>query len=142
KLQDRIDPTYWPKELSNLATAYNNMLDRIEDGLTRLSQFSDDLAHELRTPITTMMSETEIGLSRPRSNEEYRQILASILEEFQHLSTMIDTLLFLARAENPRETILSERILIEQLFFDVIDFFDAIAEKLNIKIIYSAQGCV
>ena len=70
------------------------MLDRIEEGFTRLSKFSDDLAHEIRTPISNLMGEAELGLTRPRTNTEYREILQSICEESQHVTKIIETLLF------------------------------------------------
>ena len=75
------------------------MLARLEDSFTRLSQFSADLAHELRTPIAILRGEAEGALTKPRTAEQYREVIESSLEELQRLSAMIDNLLFLARAE-------------------------------------------
>ncbi|MBY0579732.1 MAG: heavy metal sensor histidine kinase [Burkholderiales bacterium] len=101
QLHERILAERWPAELSDLATAFDDMLDRLEESFQRLSQFSADLAHELRTPINNLMGETEVALSRSRIPEEYRHVLESGLEEYGRLSRMIDSLLFLARAEQP-----------------------------------------
>ena len=100
-LHERIAPTRWPQELSSLATAFDAMLDRLEDAFSRLSQFSADLAHELRTPINNLVGEAEVALARGRTLDEYQQVIESSLEEYARLSHTIESLLFLARAENP-----------------------------------------
>jgi two-component system heavy metal sensor histidine kinase CusS len=135
KLHERINPAKWPNELTALATAFDGMLSRLEDSFTQLSQFSSDLAHELRTPINNLIGEAEVALSRARTPEEYRQVLESSLEEYGRLSRMIDNLLFLARAENPETGI-------ERSLFDaskeieaVREFYDAIAEEQGVKVI-------
>lgn len=134
RLKERLNPESWPSELSTLATALNNMLDRIEEGFTRISHFSGDLAHELRTPITNLMGEAEIILSRQRTTTEYREVIESSLEELERLSSMIDNLLFLARAENPK-TVLSYSLLeMKNVMENICDFYEAIAEEKNIKI--------
>ena len=99
RLEERVPVDGWPGELQPLALGFNNMLGRLEDSFTRLSQFSADLAHELRTPIAILRGEAEGALTQPRTVEQYREVIASSLEEMQRLSTMIDNLLFLARAE-------------------------------------------
>ncbi len=91
---------HWPQELISLARAFDGMLDRLEDSFNRLSQFSADLAHELRTPINNLRGEAEVALSRPREANEYHEILASSLEEYDRLSRMMDSLLFLAKADS------------------------------------------
>jgi len=142
QLKERLNPTIWPKELSILATAFNGMLDRIEEGVNRLSQFSGDLAHELRTPINNLIGEAEIILSRPRSNEEYRSVVESSLEEFQRISHMIENLLFLAGAENPEAAINMTSVSIQQLIEDVTDFYEAAAEEQGVIIIGRGTGYV
>ena len=134
QLQERLNPADWPRELTQLAVAFNHMMDRIEKGFTRLSQFSGDLAHELRTPITNLRGEAEVALSRPRSNEDYRKVLESSLEEFERLSRMIKNLLFLARAENPQTAIYLSHVDIDSLFHDIRDFYSISAEEKAITI--------
>ena len=100
QLNERISPKAWPKELTSLATEFDDMLARLEESFSRLSQFSADIAHELRTPINNLMGEVEVALSRSRTAPEYQGVLESSLEECSRLSRLIDSLLFVARAEN------------------------------------------
>lgn len=134
QLHERIGPAGWPKELTALALAFDGMLHRLEDSFTRISQFSADLAHELRTPINSLMGEAEVALSRDRTPGEYRQALESTLEECARLSRLADSLLFLARAENTE-------IRIDRLLFDVFkemeavrEFYDAVAQEHGVEV--------
>jgi two-component system heavy metal sensor histidine kinase CusS len=68
-------------------TAFNAMLARLEDSFRRLSEFSSDIAHELRTPLSNLMTQTQVALTRARSAEEYREVLASNMEEYERLAT-------------------------------------------------------
>ncbi len=134
QLHERMTAYRWPKELASHAAAFDEMLSRLEDSFSRLSQFSADLAHELRTPIHNLMGQTEVSLSQMRTPEEYRQVLESNLEEYGRLSRMIDSLLFLARADKTQ-------IQIERSFFDVSreieavrEFHDAVAEEQGVRV--------
>ena len=69
------DPDRWPLELTSLAESFSHMLQRIEEAYNRCSQCSADLAHELRTPIQNLMGEAEVTISKPRSANEYCQVL-------------------------------------------------------------------
>src|SRR4029077_5035774 len=104
-LQERVPPSEWPRELQPVAVAFDDMMDRLEDSFTRLSQFSADLAHELRTPIANIRGEAEVALTRPRTSDEYREVIESTVGECERLSGIIDNLLFLARAEAPDQHI-------------------------------------
>ena len=99
-LAERVGATAWPRELAGLAAEFDGMLQRLEDSFKRLSQFSADIAHELRTPINNLMGEAEIALRKERTPNEYARGIASSLEEYHRLADLIDSLLFLARAEN------------------------------------------
>jgi two-component system heavy metal sensor histidine kinase CusS len=133
-LHRRIDPERWPRELAALATAFDQMLARLEDSFTRLSQFSADLAHELRGPINNLMGEAEVALSRARSEAEYRDVLESSLEEYGRLSRMIDGLLFLARAEAAERRIAKTRLDARREVEAVIEFHDALADEGGVKV--------
>ncbi len=98
-LNERVSLAGWPRELQPLATSFDEMLDRLEDSFTRLSQFSADLAHELRTPVANILGESQVCLTRVRTADEYRQVVESNVGECERLSEIIDNLLFLARAE-------------------------------------------
>lgn len=142
RLQERLDPACWPRELGILAVAFNEMLNRIEEGFTRLSQFSGDLAHELRTPITNLLGESEIILSRKRTHDEYREVLESGIEELSRLSSMIDDLLFLARVENPRAAIQVNTVDTKKIMKDICDFYEALSEEKGITLSYQGEGVV
>ncbi|WP_426663842.1 heavy metal sensor histidine kinase [Rhodanobacter aciditrophus] len=89
----------WPRELDELVAVFNSMLGRLEEAFGRLSRFSSDLAHELRTPLSNMRSSLDVCLLRERSGGEYREALESNLEECRRLHALVDNLLFMARAE-------------------------------------------
>lgn len=134
QLHARMDPQDWPNELTALVGAFNHMLARLERSFNQLKQFSADLAHELRTPIHHLVVETEISLSRERSIEEYRETLESSLEEYATLTSLIDRLLFLARAENPQTAINYVEINLPEELGAIIEFHEAVAEEKNMTI--------
>jgi two-component system heavy metal sensor histidine kinase CusS len=99
RLNERL-PVDVPSELRILSLAFNGMLERLEESFRRLSQFSADVAHELRAPITNLMGEAEVALRRARSASDYQAVLESAIEECRRASRLIDAMLFLARADN------------------------------------------
>jgi two-component system, OmpR family, heavy metal sensor histidine kinase CusS len=139
-LHERIEPAGFPSEIRALAVKFNEMLGRLEDAFTRLSRFSADIAHELRTPVHNLRGEVEVALGRPRSAEEYRQILESSLEECGQISRLIDGLLFLARAENPRTQIARQRIDIGRELATIREFYDAPATDAGIRLRLDLDG--
>jgi len=109
-LHERLERAGLPSELSDLAATFNAMLDRLQGSFDRLSRFSSDIAHELRTPLQNLRGEAEVALSKARTTTEYQELLGSFLEEYQRLSNLIDRLLFLARAEDPKTQIQREEL--------------------------------
>lgn len=139
-LSERIEPVEWPRELQPMVTAFDGMLDRLEDSFTRLSQFSADLAHELRTPIGNMLGEAQVALTRERSSEEYRSVIESTAAECERLSGIIDNLLFLARAESAEQQI--ERSLFDgrATLEKIASFYQTAAEDRHVNIACSGEG--
>jgi len=138
-LDERVPMRGWPDELHPLAIGFNKMLGRLEDSFTRLSQFSADLAHELRTPIAILRGEAEGALTKPRSSEQYREVIESSLEEMQRLSAMIDNLLFLARAETVgslNRDFFDGRAVIE----NVREFYEALAQEQGVELSREGEG--
>ena len=131
---DEIDAHSWPAELRALANAFAAMQRRLRDSFLRLSQFSADLAHELRTPVNNLLGEAEVTLGRPRSPEEYRRTIESMLEEVQRLRRMIDALLFLARAQHPERSIDLTTVDARGEAQAVAEFFSELAEEKGIAI--------
>src|ERR1700759_4391501 len=124
----------WPGELAGLAAEFDAMLQRLEDSFVRLSQFSADIAHELRTPIGNIRGEAEVALTRSRSAEEYREVMESTIAECQHLGHIVDNLLFLARTEaaegHLHRSVFDGRAAVEK----IASFYEAIAEEQKLTI--------
>src|SRR6266480_4532409 len=133
-LNERIDPARWPSELQPLAASFDDMLGRLEDSFTRLSQFSADLAHELRTPIGNMLGEAQVALTRERSSEEYRSIIESTAGECERLSGIIDNLLFLARADSAEQEIQPSVFNGRAAVQKIANFYQTLAEDRRITI--------
>ncbi|CAJ7984891.1 sensor histidine kinase IrlS [Burkholderia pseudomallei] len=87
-------------ELKEMEHAFNAMLKRLDESFVRLSQFSSNLAHDMRTPLTNLLAEAQVALSKPRTADEYRDVIESSIDEYQRLSRMIEDMLFLARSDN------------------------------------------
>lgn len=143
QLHDRIVANGWPDELDALARSFDRMLDRLEESFQRLSQFSADLAHELRTPVNNLRGEAGVALSKARTAEEYRRTLESSLEEYARLSRLIDNMLFLARADGAassyiRRSIFDARKEIES----VREFYEALAEERGVEVSCEGTGNV
>lgn len=98
-LTTRLPVEQMPAELAQLADSLNAMLQRLDDAFQRLSAFSADIAHELRTPLSNLLTHTQVTLTRPRSLDAYREALHDNLEELQAMAQMINDMLFLAKAD-------------------------------------------
>jgi two-component system heavy metal sensor histidine kinase CusS len=140
RLHERVPPEKWPRELQPFAAAFDDMLNRLEDSFTRLSQFSADLAHELRTPVANILGEAEVALTRPRTTDEYREVIESSVAECQRLSGIIESLLFLARAESGREAIKRTSFDARAALEKVAGFYQAVAEEQKIDIVCQGDG--
>lgn len=140
RLHERIPPDGWPRELRPLALAFDEMFDRLEDSFTRLSQFSADLAHELRTPIANIRGEGEVALTRARTPEEYREVLESIVGECERLSGIVDNLLFLARAEAAEGHIQRTRVDGLAAVEKIAAYYEPLAEEHRTAITCAGGG--
>ena len=123
-----------PAELADLTETFNAMLGRLEEAFARITRFSADIAHELRTPLQILRGEAEVALNRARSPEEYRQVLGSGLEEYARLAKLIDSLLFLARADNPETQIVRERLDITTKLTATAAFYEPMAAEAGVRI--------
>src|SRR2546430_1668 len=134
-LSERIEPAHWPLELRPLAASFDDMLGRLEDSFTRLSQFSADLAHELRTPIGNILGEAQVALTRDRSSDEYRAVIESTAAECERLSGIIDNLLFLARAESAEQQIVRSSFNTRAAIETIVSFYQTLAEDRHVQIV-------
>jgi two-component system, OmpR family, heavy metal sensor histidine kinase CusS len=133
-LDARIPTAGLPAELSRLAITFNQMLNRLEEAFARLSSFSADLAHELRTPINNLRGEVEVALGRPREADEYRRVLESVLEECMRVCEMIDGLLLVARADSPETQIIRVPIDVHHELSTVRDLYEPAAAEAGVQL--------
>jgi two-component system heavy metal sensor histidine kinase CusS len=142
RLDTRIAVQDLPRELVPLGDSFNAMLARLEDSFRRLEEFSSDLAHELRTPISALMTQSQVALSRSRTTDEYREVLYSAVEEYERLARMITDMLFLAKADDgllvPAREAVDLRVEIAALY----DFYDALVESKAIDLKVSGEGII
>lgn len=123
-----------PVEMADLAATLNAMLERLQDDFRRLSEFSSDLAHELRTPITNLMTQTHVVLSQPRDADKYRDVLASNAEELVRLGRMVSDMLYLAKMEHGITLPSEESINVGDEVRALFDFYDALAEDKGVHL--------
>jgi len=142
RLDDRLPVEALPVELVDLAEAFNAMLSRLQDSFRRLTDFSSDLAHELRTPISNLMTHTEVALSRARTADEYRDVLYSNVEEFDRLARMIADMLFLAKAGNGLIVPRSEAVDLASEVRDLFEYYDALVGERGVHLAMSGEGSV
>jgi two-component system, OmpR family, heavy metal sensor histidine kinase CusS len=133
-LHERIQPEGYPSELASLAATFNKMLDGLEESFERISRFSADIAHDLRTPVNNIRGEAEVALARARTVDEYREALGSCLEEAVRLSDLIGDLLFLARAESPLAHLHRESINVGELLSGIREYYEAPAADRGVSL--------
>lgn len=141
-LSERLEVDNTPTELKSLAIAFNDMLDRLETAVGKLSDFSSDLAHEIRTPINNLMTQTQVCLSRSRDISTYQEILFSNLEEFERLARMVSDMLFLAKAEHGLHRADLQQVNLVKEVSALFDFYDAIAAEKSMSLKQTGQGYV
>jgi two-component system heavy metal sensor histidine kinase CusS len=139
-LASRIKVGNVPQELQTLILSLNTMFARFERGFTRLSRFTADLAHDMRTPLGNLRGATEVALARPRSSEEYQAVLASNLEECDRLSRMIENVLFLARAEHPTFAKHKVEFTVEDELLKIAEYFEGLADDAGVHLRVSGGG--
>lgn len=131
-----------PLEVRDHVDAFNGMLARLEAAFQRLGDYSADIAHELRTPISNLMTQTQVALSRPRTLDEYQDILASNLEEYERIARMVSDMLFLAKADENTLAHAGEAIDLAREADALIDFYEALADERQVRIVRQGQASV
>jgi two-component system, OmpR family, heavy metal sensor histidine kinase CusS len=139
-LTSRISPETVPIELGELAITFNNLMQRLEESFNRLTEFSADIAHELRTPITNLVTQTQVMLSQSRAVEEYKETLYSSMEEYQRMAQMINDMLFLAKTDNNLHAIKTNNIDLRNEVDNLLDYYSDWAEECAVSI--SVEGHV
>src|ERR1700712_3807449 len=133
-MSERLSITDTPTELVESTEAFNRMLDRLEASFKRLTDFSADLAYDLRTPINNLLGEAQVALSKPRGADEYRAVLESAVEDYERLSRLIENMLFLARADNPQAATRPMWIDLKPMLERASGYFEMLAEERGVSI--------
>jgi two-component system heavy metal sensor histidine kinase CusS len=129
-----------PLEVQHMVIAFNAMLDRIAIGYERLSQFSADLAHEIRTPIGALIGQTQVALQRARSADEYQHLLESNLEELNRLRQIAENILFLAQADHASLAIERSPIALHGELEKIAEYFEGPADENGLRFEVQASG--
>lgn len=141
-LTHRLNLERLPRELAELGQGFNVMLQRLDGGVQRLSQFSDDLAHELRSPISNLMGKAQVTLSRERPAEEYRAVLESSIEELERVTRIVADMLFLAQVSQPASQARFTRVSLAEEARRVMDLFALSAEDKQLALELSGDAWV
>ncbi|TFF04104.1 heavy metal sensor histidine kinase [Pseudomonas sp. BCA14] len=134
-LTQRLPQEQMPVELAELAQSFNAMLGRLDDAFQRLSAFSADIAHELRTPLSNLLTQTQVILTQPRPLEDYREALHSNLEELQWMAQLVNDMLYLAKADNGLLIPRREALALEEEVEALLEFFALLAEDAHISLV-------
>ena len=139
-LNSRLQKLDTGDELQRLSDTLNEMLDRIEAAFLRVTQFTADASHELRTPVSLMRTEAELALRRSRGESEYKDALGHILLEAERTTVLIEQLLSLARADSGRETLHLQPVNLRQTLRGVVEGWRQVATIRNLQFTASLDG--
>jgi len=139
-LQHRLPASGLPLELAELARSINVMLDRLDQGVSQLAQFSDDLAHELRTPLSNLMGKAQVTLARERENANYREVLEDSIEELTRLNRIINDMLFLAQVSQPQTQVALKPLALADETARVVELFTFSAELKGVALRVQGWG--
>lgn len=134
-LTQRLPQQHMPVELAELAQAFNAMLGRLDNAFQRLSAFSADIAHELRTPLSNLLTQTQVILTQPRPLEDYREALHSNLEELQWMAQLVNDMLYLAKADHGLLMPKREPLALADEVDALLEFFAVLAEDGQISLV-------
>ena len=138
-LSQRLQTTRLPIELSELAQAFNGALDRLDDAYQQLEAFNADVAHELRTPLANLIGGTQVALARPRGAPELRDALQSNLEELERLRSIINDMLFLARADQGEAAVGLDEVVIAREVEKTIEFFEFVLDESGSTVLIEGE---
>lgn len=132
-LSSRLQKLDTGDELQRLSDTLNEMLDRIESAFLRITEFTADASHELRTPVSLIRTEAELALRRSRGEAEYKESLRHILLEAERTTALIEQLLALARADSGRETLHLQPVELSQTLRTVVEGWQQVATIRNLE---------
>ncbi|EJM0806823.1 heavy metal sensor histidine kinase [Escherichia albertii] len=131
-ISEPVETSSLPGELKPLGQALNKMHQALVKDFERLSQFADDLAHELRTPINALLGQNQVTLSQTRSLSEYQKTIAGNIEELENISRLTENILFLARAQKSNVLINFELLSLKREVESLIDYLEYLSDEKDI----------
>jgi heavy metal sensor kinase len=132
-LSQRVTVPRTGDELQRMAETLNQMLQRIESAVARITEFTADASHELRTPVALIRTRAEVTLAKPRTNEQYRDALKDVLTESERTSALIENLMTLARADTGSESLNFARTDISELAREVCTQAQTLTEAKQLR---------
>lgn len=121
-------------ELGRLAATLNQMIERLQKALKRQQQLTSDASHELRAPLAVIQAESSLALQKEREADEYKQALETVTQEASHMSSIIDRLLFLARADAGKAQLVFEEVNLGNLIRDLGDDVEILCQQKGLKL--------
>ncbi len=140
QLNEPLDTNHAPRELAQLSSSLNTMMRRIDDAFQHLADYSSDIAHELRTPVTSLMTQTQVALSTDRTSDEYREVLYSSMEELQRMSQMIADMLFLAQTDNTQQLPDIETVNLSHEINSLLEFYSILADDKSMNLYLEGEA--
>lgn len=134
-LSNRVSIDNIPSEIKELVTTFNHLLNNLEDSFTKITSFSHDASHELKTPLTVIRGEIEVALKQDRSMDEYKSILRDILEESISIEKIINQLLFLSQKNTAEIKSNFLEVYLDEVVIDSVKWIDKFAKIKNIEIV-------
>lgn len=141
-LHRRLDDSHQPQELRPLIAQFNALLDRLAIAYQQMEAFNADVAHELNTPLTTLISSCELALRKPRSAVELQDILASNLEDLQRMAGIVADMLFLSHADRGTEARRSAKVSLAELASEVAEFHEAVLQEAHLQVLIDGDASV
>jgi len=137
ELDERLPRTGTGDELDHLAKTLNKMLDRVQQYIAGLRQFTADASHEFRSPLAALRGNAEVALTRHRSEAEWRQVIEESIDQYDRLGRIAEDLLLLARADAGHLPIQREKMRLDEAIADVVDLYRPLAQDQGIELTFA-----
>lgn len=131
----RVDSKGKADEIGELIDTFNRMIERLEQSVHRIKEFSGDVSHELKTPLTIIRGEMDVTLRRERDGKEYKEVFKSVYEEVKKLETIIDNLLFLSKADLEQSRAAFYKTPLYEILINEVEKMKTLADRKNVKFI-------
>lgn len=139
RIAQRLPRSHNGDELDRLADTLNGLLDRIDQYVRRMQQFTADASHELRSPLAALQGNAEVALARDRSVEELRSVIESSLDHYRRLRRISDDLLLLARIDSEEDVLARDNVRLDEIIEDVVDLYEPTASEAGLRLTFATR---